>query len=132
MHVGQAGVQIGDTIWELYRLEHSIDADGTAGSKTDTTAFFSATDSGKFVPHSIFVDLEPTVIDEMRNGVHKNFYHPETLMFGKQDAANNYARGHYTVGKEIVDHVLSQIRRQVEKFSCLQGFLLFNSFGEQI
>lgn len=129
LHLGQAGVQIGDTIWELYRLEHSIDADGTASETSDTGAFFSSTDNGKFVPHSIFIDLEPTVIQEMSAGVHKNFYHPETLIWGKQDAANNYARGHYTVGKEIVDVVLSQIRRQVEKYSCLQGFLVFNSFG---
>lgn len=129
IHVGQAGVQIGDTIWELYRLEHSIDADGTAKEITDTGAFFSETDNGKFVPHSIFIDLEPTVIGEIRTGVHKNFYHPETMITGKEDAANNYARGHYTVGKEIVDRVLGQMRKQIEKFSSLQGFLLFNSFG---
>lgn len=129
IHVGQAGVQIGDTIWELYRLEHNINADGTANEASDTTAFFSSTDNGKFVPHSIYVDLEPTVIGEIRSGVHKDFYHPETLICGKEDAANNYARGHYTVGKEIVDRVLQQMRKQVEKFNCLQGFFLFNSFG---
>lgn len=33
------------------------------------------------------------------------------------------------MGKEIVDRVLTQIRKQVEKCSGLQGFLLFNSFG---
>lgn len=129
IHVGQAGVQIGDTIWELYRMEHAIDADGTASTETDTGAFFSVTDNQKFVPHSIFVDLEPTVIDEIKTSPHKHFYHPETMICGKEDAANNYARGHYTVGKEIVDRVLSQLRKQVEKFSNLQGFLLFNSFG---
>ena len=31
-------------------------------------------------------------------------------MIGKEDAANNYARGHYTVGKEIVDLVLERLR----------------------
>lgn len=129
IHVGQAGAQIGDTIWELYRLEHSIAADGTASEASDTGSFFSDTGNGKFVPHSVFVDLEPTVIDEIRTGVHKNFYHPETMISGKEDAANNYARGHYTVGKEIIDTVLGQLRRQAEKCSGLQGFLVFNSFG---
>merc|ERR1712086_78429 len=28
---------------------------------------------------------------------------PEPLISGKEDAANNFARGHYTIGKEIVD-----------------------------
>ena len=30
---------------------------------------------------------------------------------GKEDAANNFARGHYTIGKEIVDLVLDRIRK---------------------
>ena len=28
-----------------------------------------------------------------------------------KDAANNFARGHYTIGKEIVDLVLDRIRK---------------------
>ena len=32
------------------------------------------------------------------------------MMTGKEDAANNYARGHYTIGKEIVDLVLDRVR----------------------
>ena len=32
------------------------------------------------------------------------------MITGKEDAANNYARGHYTIGKEIVDLVLDRIR----------------------
>merc|ERR1711899_261495 len=48
---------------------------------------------------------------------------------GKEDAANNYARGHYTIGKEIVDLVLDRIRKLADQCSGLQGFLLFHSFG---
>ena len=63
---------------------------------------------------------------------------------GKEDAANNYARGHYTVGKEIVDLVLDRIRKLADNctglqvtYLCigmgckpeLQGFLIFHSFG---
>jgi tubulin alpha len=33
------------------------------------------------------------------------------LISGKEDAANNYARGHYTIGKEMVDNVIDRIRR---------------------
>jgi len=35
-------------------------------------------------------------------------FHPEQLISGKEDAANNYARGHYTVGKEMIDQVLGK------------------------
>ena len=47
----------------------------------------------------MFVDLEPTVIDEVRLGTYRQLFHPEQLITGKEDAANNYARGHYTIGR---------------------------------
>lgn len=65
----------------------------------------------KYVPRSIFVDLDPSPIDEIRHGPYKNLFHPELLISGKEDAANNYARGHYTVGKDIVEQVLDKVRK---------------------
>lgn len=72
MHIGQAGVQIGNSCWELYCLEHGIQPDGqmpadhvrSASMLRDDafSTFFSETGAGKHVPRAIFVDLEPTVI----------------------------------------------------------------------
>merc|ERR1712096_241764 len=105
IHVGQAGVQMGNACWELYCLEHGIQPDGqmpsdkTIGGGDDSfTTFFCETGAGKHVPRAVFVDLEPTVIDEIRNGPYRQLFHPEQLITGKEDAANNYARGHYTIG----------------------------------
>uniref|UniRef100_A0A665V8B5 Tubulin alpha-1B chain-like n=1 Tax=Echeneis naucrates TaxID=173247 RepID=A0A665V8B5_ECHNA len=118
IHVGQAGVQIGNACWELYCLEHGIQPDGqmpsdkTLGGGDDSfNTFFSETGAGKHVPRAVFVDLEPTVIDEVRTGTYRQLFHPEQLITGKEDAANNYARGHYTIGKEIIDLVLDRIRK---------------------
>jgi tubulin alpha len=58
--------------------------------------FFSETSSGKHVPRAVYVDLEPSVCDQVRAGPYKDLYHPEQIINGKEDAANNYARGHYT------------------------------------
>ena len=55
------------------------------------------------MPRAIFVDLEPTVIDEVRTGIYRKLFHPEQLITGKEDAANNFARGHYTIGRIRVD-----------------------------
>ena len=93
------------------------------------STFFSETGAGKHVPRAIFVDLEPTVIDEVRNGAYRKLYHPEQLITGKEDAANNYARGHYTVGKEILDTVVDRVRKLSDQCSGLQGFMVFHSFG---
>jgi tubulin alpha len=67
--------------------------------------------------------------DEVRTGTYRQLFHPEQLISGKEDAANNYARGHYTVGKEIVDLVLDRVRKVADQCSGLQGFLIFHSFG---
>ncbi|XDA75165.1 hypothetical protein R6Z07F_005390 [Ovis aries] len=136
VHVGQAGVQIGNACWELFCLEHGIQADGTFGAQASKvhdddsfTTFFSETGNGKHVPRAVMVDLEPTVVDEVRAGTYRHLFHPEQLITGKEDAANNYARGHYTVGKESIDLVLDRIRKLTDACSGLQGFLIFHSFG---
>lgn len=72
IHVGQAGVQIGNACWELFCLEHGIGPDGVS---LETTAepnscedqfntFFNTGSSGRHVPRAMYVDLEPTVVGE--------------------------------------------------------------------
>ncbi|TKR67902.1 hypothetical protein L596_023978 [Steinernema carpocapsae] len=137
IHVGQAGAQIGNACWELYCMEHNIGPDGIVkenenGEKPNNhsfNTFFSECNNGKFVPRAIYIDLEPTVLDEVRTGAFKQLFHPEQLISGKEDAANNYARGHYTIGKELIEQVLDRIRKQTENCLGLQGFLVFHSFG---
>ena len=67
IHVGQAGIQVGNACWELFCLEHGIQPDGqmpsdkTIGGGDDAfNTFFSETGAGKHVPRAVFLDLEPT------------------------------------------------------------------------
>ncbi|XP_068020540.1 tubulin alpha chain-like [Melanerpes formicivorus] len=136
VHIGQAGVQIGNSCWELYCLEHGIKPDGTISPNASSEqlcssfgTFFSDTGSGKYVPRAMFVDLEPSVIDLIRTGTYRTLFHPEQLISGKEDAANNYARGHYTTGKQIIESVVARTQKMTEQCSGLQGFLVFHSFG---
>ena len=39
------------------------------------------------------------------------------------------ARGHYTVGKELIDPVMDRVRKLADNCSGLQGFFVFHSFG---
>ena len=98
-HVGQAGVQISNFCWELYRLEHGIQpddqmlSDKTIGGGDDSfSTFFSETGAGKHVPRAALVDLEPTIIDEVRTDTYHQLFHPEQIVTGKEDAANNYSQ----------------------------------------
>lgn len=134
IHIGQAGVQTGNACWELYTLEHGLGPDGRLiddGSSRGAgfSTFFSETGSGKHVPRSLYVDLEPGAIEDVRSGPYRSLFHPETMITGKEDAANNYARGHYTVGKELIDPVVDRLRRLTESCNSLQGFFVFRSFG---
>ncbi|KAK7833012.1 hypothetical protein U0070_012168 [Myodes glareolus] len=136
IHVSQAGGQIGNACWELYCLEHGIQSDGQVpsdktieGGDDSFNSFFSETGSGKHVPRAVFVDLDPTVIDEVRTGTYCLLFHPEQLITGKEDAANNYARDQYTIGKEIIDFVLDRIRKLADQCTSLQDFLVFHGFG---
>lgn len=136
VHIGQCGVQMGNACWELYCLEHGIQPDGLMPSdksvgvcRDSFNTFFSETSSGKHVPRALFVDLEPTVIDEIRTGPYRKLFHPQQMLTDKEDAANNYARGHYTVGRTVVDKAVDAIQKLSEGCSGLQGFLIFHSFG---
>ncbi|EQC30954.1 tubulin alpha chain [Saprolegnia diclina VS20] len=134
LHIGQGGIQVGNSCWELYCLEHGIQPNGhmpdeSTASDSAFSTFFSETGAGMHVPRAIFVDLEPSVCDEIRTGTYRQLYHPEQIISGKEDAANNYARGHYTIGKEVVDKVLDRIRKLADNCTGLQGFMIFNAVG---
>jgi tubulin alpha len=76
------------------------------------------------MPRNLSVDLEPTVLEDVRRGSMKDLFHPEFLVNGKEDAANNFARGHYSVGKEQMDIVNDRIRKMVENCQGVQGFIV--------
>jgi len=120
-------------------LEHGIEDDGnlSASSRSSQTrsfenafdTIFYETDVGKLVPRSIICDTEPTVCDEIRTSGLRDLYHPESILSGKEDAANCYARGFYSIGRDLLEGVLDQVRKQCEKAESLQAFLIFHSFG---
>lgn len=71
------------------------------------------------MPRAINFDLEPTVMDEIRTGTYKELFHPENLISGKEDAANNYARGKCLLGPEVIDLVLDRIRKIADQCTGL-------------
>ena len=44
-------------------------------------------------------------------------------------AGNNWAKGHYTEGAELIDSVLDVVRKEAESCDCLQGFQITHSLG---
>jgi tubulin alpha len=58
--------------------------------------------------------------DEVRNGKYRQLFHRKQLITGMEDAANNFARGRYTVGKEILDVVLNRARKLAKQCTGLR------------
>ena len=51
------------------------------------------------------------------------------FLLGQSGAGNNWAKGHYTEGAELIDSVLDVVRKESEGCDCLQGFQLTHSLG---
>merc|ERR1719493_535595 len=56
-------------------------------------------------------------------------FNEEYTIFGKEDAANNFARGHYTVGKELMEPITEKVKTIVEACDNIQGFLMIHAIG---
>ena len=51
------------------------------------------------------------------------------VLSGKEDVANNFALGHYTVGNEMIDKVNDRLRKMVDTCDNVQGFVVNHSVG---
>ena len=56
-------------------------------------------------------------------------FRPDNFVFGRTGAGNNWAKGYYTEGAELIDSVLDVVRKEVEECDCLQGFQITHSLG---
>ncbi|EEP81078.1 tubulin beta chain [Uncinocarpus reesii 1704] len=74
---------------------------------------FNSNASGKkFVPRAVLVDLEPGTMEAVRAGPFGQLFRPDNFVFGQSGAGNNWAKGHYTEGAELVDQVIDVIREE--------------------
>jgi hypothetical protein len=73
------------------------------------------------VPRAILMDLEPGTMDSVRSGPYGQVFRPDNFVFGQTGAGNNWAKGHYTEGAELIDSVLDVVRKEAESCDCLQG-----------
>ncbi|PSR74248.1 hypothetical protein PHLCEN_2v9992 [Hermanssonia centrifuga] len=85
--------------------------------------------STKYVPRSVQVDLEASVLDRIRSGKIGSLFRPDTFLAGSTGAGNNWAKGFYTEGAEMIESVLEMMRRQSENCDALQGFQMIHSLG---
>ncbi|KAL6745590.1 tubulin beta-2B chain-like protein [Haematococcus lacustris] len=81
---GQCGNQIGAKFWEVVSDEHGVDPTGTYHGDSDL----------QLGAH------------QLRSGPFGQIFRPDNFVFGQTGAGNNWAKGHYTEGAELIDSVL--------------------------
>jgi tubulin alpha len=134
IHVGAAGVQLGNACWDLFCLEHGVLSDGSLASSSiggegqeALRSVFSVSAAAKCSPRAVYVDTDPTVINEVRTGATQDLFQSENLIAGKGDASRNFGLGRYILSGDVLDLTLERIRKLAEDCNDLQGFLIFNS-----
>jgi len=134
IQAGQCGNQIGSKFWETISKEHGIDESGaytgTSSLQRDRVdVYYTEAKSGRYVPRGILVDLEPGTMHTIKSSTYGKLFKPDNMISSQSGAGNNWAKGHYTEGAEIVDNVIEVVRREAEACDCLQGFQVCHSLG---
>jgi len=120
LHVGACGVRTGAALWPLLCQEHGLDpATGVAAGAAPCgrpSVHFEELASGRFVPRAVFADLDPGAVDHaVRGGPSGRLFSPDSIVTGRTTAGNNWAKGHYTDGAELIDPVMDTVRRAIER-----------------
>lgn len=126
IHLAQCGVYRGDSSLQLDRIN----------------VYYNEARESRYVPRAVLVDLEPGTMDSVRAAPYGQLFRPDNYIFGHSGAGNNWAKGHYTEGAELVDAVMDVVRKEAEgcdrlqvrykhsfSFSSTQGFQLTHSLG---
>ena len=130
--VGQGGIQLSQTVWKQYGIEHGIDYNGkyntqNSNKNASTNIFYQETKDGQFLPRSMYIDSDTNTINNVMNSQLSNLFQPDHLLSGKHSAGNNFASGYHRVGKEMIDTFENQLRKLLDNCDNIQGFLINHS-----
>jgi tubulin beta len=135
--------------------EHGIDPDGSYHGDNDLqleriNVYYNEGQGGRYVPRAVLMDLEPGTMDsvrereggdaapppltpffppQLRAGPFGQIFRPDNFIFGQSGAGNNWAKGHYTEGAELIDSVMDVVRKEAEACDVMQGFQITHSMG---
>lgn len=135
LQAGQCGNQVGSKFWEGISQEHGVGPEGDYEGNDPRqqleriSVYYNESSNGRYVPRVAMVDLEPGVIDVIKSSPRGKLFNPDNFVYGQSGAGNNWAKGHYTEGAELVEKSLDVIRREAETCDVLQGFQVTHSLG---
>jgi tubulin beta len=135
--VGQCGNQIGTAFWNTMRAEHLLAEDGKFTGDVDkdwvrlekVDVYYKESGQHRYVPRAVLIDLEPGTAEVIKASPIGKMFKPDNFAWGASGAGNNWAKGHYTEGAELIDEVVDIVRKEIEGCDCPQGIQLTQSLG---
>ena len=128
---GQCGNQMGYAFWERAAQEHGLGNTGEYKGSNDhelekigggnrlslilssklmlclcsllPSVFFKESRAGAYVPRTVQFDLEPGVLDKIKGAPFGKMFAAPSFINAQSGAGNNWAKGHYTEGAELID-----------------------------
>ena len=70
------------------------------------------------------MNLESGTLDGIRAEPSGRLFKPVNFVFGQTGADNNFAKGCYSEGAELIDSVLDVVGKAADSRDCLRGFQL--------
>ena len=69
------------------------------------------------------------MIDQIRTGIYRRLFHPLNLVTGNEDAANNFARGFYSVGRDLLPVLQERTRKLCEQANSVSTVFSILTFS---
>ncbi|CDO93261.1 unnamed protein product [Kluyveromyces dobzhanskii CBS 2104] len=135
LQVGQCGNQVGREFWSQLAKEHGIGHDGLSLQddspseirEDHAVTFFKQNDSNRYTPRALLFDLEPSIINDIRNNF-PGFFNDRNVWLSQDNlgAGNTWSKG-YDYGTENQDQFINMIDREIDATENFEGFQLIHS-----
>ncbi len=133
VHFGSFGDGVGRKMWQNLTIEHGISLEGVLDKENivsnnngkDLETYFSEGKKGKYIPRAIFVDSDPSTIDEIKSFEFKDLFSEKSLINGNCESV--ICPQICKTNTEFCKTVEEGIRKATEKSDSLQGINIMSS-----
>ncbi|XP_076239479.1 tubulin beta-1 chain [Calliopsis andreniformis] len=134
VQLGQCGNNVGGKFWQVISDEHGLNPDGVFCGESDLqlqrmNVYFTQGAGARYVPRAVLVDLDQATLHSAQSGLCGRLFRPDNFVPGMAGTGNNWAKGYYTEGAELVHVALDVVRREAESCDLMQGIQVVHSLG---
>ena len=117
LHLGQAGLNLGSTCWEVFRQEIQGDT-----APSDVSRMWLQLSDQQYCPRAVFVDSDRETADEVRCREVGRWMRPHQVV-------SEWGGEERNLGRRLADRTMEEIRRLSEECDSVGGAFIFHSIS---